>query len=163
MADAIEWHRASRALLDDPDRSLEFIVGTRWSAQDLYQFIIDTDPTVEVYHRAAIEDGEPIFPEMFPLDTLNRIRKELGSVLFSLLYMNSAADPELVDFVADDVRRFEIIGEKLAFTEDERDMLIRKAKTPRVRPPQDFTGMPLNRSTYDLIFGRGEYFRLKAR
>src|SRR3990167_5689641 len=108
MQDAIQWHLASRALMDDPDKSLEYIVGTRWAAQDLYSFIInggtlgaseyEPDHSVEVYNRSAIEDGEPIFPEMFSLNSLYRIQRELGPALFTLLYMNSTANPELSDF-----------------------------------------------------------------
>lgn len=161
MADAIDWHKASRALMDDPDRSMEWICGTRWAALDLYQYIINNDPSVEIYHRSAIEDGIPIFPELFSLDTLNRIRKEVGSALFALLYMNNAADPELVDFDVNDIRRFEIVGDTVQFDEDDRDTALQKRRERPPPAPADLRGIPFNSSTYDLVMGREEWVRLK--
>lgn len=173
MQDAIQWHIASRALMDDPDKSLEFIVGTRWAAMDLYSFILnggalgaseyEPDHSVEVYHRAAIEDGEPIFPQMFSLETLLRLQKENGPALFSLLYMNNAANPELTDFDMGEVRHFEVQGSEIMFDEDARDASIAEALKPSSKPPppQDLRGLPLNKHTMDMVMGRGEYFRLK--
>lgn len=173
MQDTIQWHIASRALMDDPDKSLEFIVGTRWAAMDLYSFILnggalgaseyEPDHSVEVYHRAAIEDGEPIFPQMFSLETLLRLQKENGPALFSLLYMNNAANPELTDFDMGEVRRFEAQGGKIIFDEDARDASIAEALKPSSKPPtsQDLRGLPLNKHTMDMVMGRGEWMRLK--
>jgi len=80
MQDAIDWHVASRALLDDPDKGLEWILGTKWAVHDMYEYIEQNDPTVEIIKRAVVEPDEkghmqPIFPEMFSLDTIARLKR----------------------------------------------------------------------------------------
>ena len=173
MQDAIQWHIASRALMDDPDKSLEYIVGTRWAAMDLYSFIVnggalgasgyEPDRSVETYIRSAIEDGESIFPEMFSLDSLYRIQRELGPALFTLLYMNSTANPELSDFDMEELRKFTMEHGNIVFDEDPRDVSITEEFSAKDKPPvpQDMRGVPLNKNTYDMIMGRGEFLRLR--
>lgn len=167
MRGAIEWHKASRALMDDPDKSLEFVLGTRWAVYDLYQDIINEDPTVDRVVRAAIEDGKPIFPEFFSLETLKRLHKEMGPRFF-LLYMNSAHNPELTDFDCDQIRSFYFAGSKITFSEDERDGVLeaglkRQDRLIREGPPREIIpGMRLNRDTYDVMKARNEYIRGKA-
>ncbi len=162
MRSAIEWHQASRALMDDPDKSLEYVLGTRWAVYDLYQEIIDNDPTVEKVVRAAIENGRPIFPEMFSLQTLHRLHKEMGPRFF-LLYMNSAANPELTDFDCDQVRYFVNQGAIIKFHEDYRDQAM--TMEDKIPPPpsyEDVHGQRLNKDTYDRMKLRNEYLRGKA-
>jgi len=163
MQDAIAWHKASRDLMDDPNKSLEFIIGTRWSAMDLYQDIIDNDPSVEYYCRGAIEDGEAIFPEMFNLETLLQKQKEHGPALFCLLYMNSTANPELVDFDMEELRRFLVNGANITFDEDPRDAAIAAEFNAdgKPTPASDLRGVPLNKHTLDMVMGRGEFLRLR--
>jgi len=142
MHTAIQWHIASRALLEQGDvgaeSSVEFIIGTRWAVHDLYQYIIDTEckgdavdeetgkpmrPT-DVVARAIVENGVPIWPERVTLSKVAAYRGEFG-VLFPLLFMNSAADPELVDFDREQVREFEIVaGHLLHWQDDERDIAL---------------------------------------
>lgn len=160
MNTAINWHLASRALLDDPDKGLEFIIGTRWAVHDLYSEIIDTDDSVEVLIKSAIEDGQPVFPEMFTLQTLNRLAKELGPK-FYLLYMNSAESSELTDLDMSKVRTFNISGEGIHFSEDERDLPLGDVETYETIPPE-IRGLPLNKQTYDMVFRRNEYLRAKS-
>jgi hypothetical protein len=174
METAIEWHKASRALMDEYEKtsgleSLEFIIGTRWAVHDLYSFIQQNDPTVEIELRAIIEDGKPIWPERFDQPRIDQLHREFGSTFF-LLYMNSANDPNLVDFNMDDVREcgFEIGGEGekwLTFEEDMRDaFLIEAIEEVEIKPPPK--GSMLNADTWKAVFGdvehgRGEYMRLK--
>ncbi len=160
MYTAIEWHKASRALMDDPDKSLEFIVGTRWAVHDLYQHIEDNDPSVEIYRRAAVEDGKPIFPLMFSMATLERKRKEFG-VLYPLLYLNSATDPELTDFDLEDLREFHISGTDIIFDEDERDVvLVEEHKAPAPQPGIP-PGTPLRIEDIGKLYGKGEFLRFR--
>lgn len=90
MQQAIDWFKAAPGLLHDPELSEELMVGTRWcyGAQDLYGWEMENMGTYEWYTRSAIENGEPIFPERFTLDTLERIRKREGDYLFSCQYLN---------------------------------------------------------------------------
>jgi hypothetical protein len=133
MDEAIEWHKASRALLDRYEvesglQSLEFIIGTRWAVYDLYSYIIDNDPSVEVndpeFHR-IIRDGKILWPEKYTDDDIEQLRTEHGS-MFYLLYLNSAADPELTTFDMTQVRDFRFENGEIIFEEDERDLILMK-------------------------------------
>ena len=172
METAIAWHLASRALLDT-DTSLEFIIGTRWAVNDLYDFIMhggildgekfEKDYTVDCVVRSIVEDGRVIYPEKFSVQrergkkSVVELQKEHGT-MFPLLYMNSAADPSLVDFDIEDVRRFAFNEGQIEFTEDERDALLcEKLKVKEVEPPP--SGMRLNSDTYDLLLGRAQFIR----
>ncbi|RJQ37456.1 MAG: hypothetical protein C4555_06380 [Dehalococcoidia bacterium] len=158
MQGAIEWHKTSRALLDDPNVGLEFIIGTRWAVYDLYQDILDNDPSVEPLIRMAIEDGEPIFPEIFNLNALAQLSRELGP-MFPLLYMNTPYDPSLVDFDLHDIRTYEAVGQVLRFATTEHDQRLAEryavASLPLPPVPQ---GTVLNSRTYESIF-RGRHIR----
>lgn len=124
MQTAIHWHVTSRALINNPN-SLEFLIGTRWAVNDLYQYIIDNDDSVVHIIRAAVENGVPIYPEMFTMEKIDQLRREFG-IMFPLLYMNSAADPDLVDFDMEALREFQFVGGSLLFESDERDALLAK-------------------------------------
>lgn len=128
MDEAIEWHKASRALLDKYEvesglHSLEYIIGTRWSVYDLYSYIIDNDPSVEViddrFHK-IIRDGKLLWPEKYTMSDIEQLRTEHGKN-FYLLYLNSAADPALTDFDMEQIRDFRIVNGCIEFEEDERD------------------------------------------
>lgn len=135
MHDAVQWHKTSRALLHDADKGLEYMIGTRWAVGDLWQFIVENDPSVDVVVRAAIEDGKPIFPELFSLKTLLRIERELGPALFSLLYMNSAVDVSLTDFDSGMFRYYHDFGSVLEFDAPKED----DPSNPVVKPEQHFS------------------------
>ena len=160
MQTAIDWHIASRALFDHPDTSLEFMVGTRWAVHDLYQHIEENDPSVEIYLRAAIENGRPIFPLMFSMETLERKRREFG-VLYPLLYLNSAKDPALTDFDLEDLREFRVAGTDIVFDEDERDIVL----SERHNAPAPKSGLPpgtiLRAEDIGKLYGKGEFLRFK--
>lgn len=160
MQDAIHWHIASRALINR-DNTLEFVIGTRWAVADLYDHIITHDPTVEVTVRSVVEAGECIYPEMFDLAKVGRLQKEFG-VLFPLLYMNSAADPELTDFDLAQIRSYAIADGHIELTEDDRDVLIAErmnAPAPTLAVPE---GAALTRDTWMSVYRPGEGFRLRG-
>jgi len=160
MQQAIDWHIASRALINKPS-SLEFLIGTRWGVADLYQYIQQNDPTVEWLVKAVVEDGDPIWPEAFTLDKIAQLQREFG-VLFSLLYMNSGSDPALTDFDMEMVREFSIVGNMIQFTEDERDVAIgERVNTPASRPDLP-VGTVLTRDSWQSLYQPGQGFRLRA-
>lgn len=172
MKKAIDWHKASRALFDHPTESWEVLIGTRWAAFDLYRDIQDNDPSVAVITRAAVEEGEPIFPEMFSLEAIDQLRRELGS-LFFLLYMNDDRDPSLVDFDMEKVRGCKVSGGQVWFAEGAEDDLLLAAlsaqKTFRERSERNERGGRIQgsraRTTADLWeyrrgFGTGPLRRL---
>jgi hypothetical protein len=174
MDAAIRWHLASRALRES-DSSLEYIIGTRWAAHDLYHFIehggvidgekFEPDHTVDIVRRAIVENGRVIYPEKFSIQpqsgkiSVVDLQREHGT-LFTLMYMNSATDPSLVDFNMNDVRSFTFSGATLTFTENEMDAaLIEKLKVRPVAERPSGVGLPLNSTTYDVFKARHEHLR----
>ena len=154
MKEAIDWHKTSRSLLDDPDKGLEFIVGTHWSTGDLYDEIIGSDDSVEPLVRAAVEEGKPIFPEMFSLVTLARLERELGS-LYSLLYMNTSVDPRLTDFQPGDFRSYALANGVLSFARDERDQAKREKRGAFQEMLEEEQGLTLREALERGIVGKG--------
>jgi len=168
MQEAITWHITSRALINRTN-ALEFIIGTRWTVSDIYAYILEFDPSVEHLIRAAVEEGKLIYPaeelpleerdKGFTVEKIAQLRKEFG-VLFPLLYMNAANDPELTDFNEADLRSFSLDSEQLTFGEDERDTLLhRRLFAPKPPEPMpDLRGMPL-RDAYDLLAQRRQFLQ----
>lgn len=153
-----DWHKNSRALLDPPDIGLEFVSGTRWANADVYDDMY-ADPTMEVYRRAIIEDGNIILPEVYTHEMIDEMRKSYGP-MFPLLFMNEPCDPSLVDFNMELVRRFDIIDGAIVFNEDERDVTLHAKLNPGERTPAlpDVRGMPLNRFTSEALFENRKQF-----
>jgi hypothetical protein len=65
------------------------VVGTRWHEDDLYAYLIAKGWPCLM--RQAIEDGKPLWPELFGLAELAERRTLMGSPLFNLQFQN---DPE---------------------------------------------------------------------
>ena len=171
MQTAIDWHIASRALMEEYEKdtgmeALEFIIGTRWAVWDLYEYIIQNDPTVEVVVRAIVEEGKSLWPERFNEARVEQLKKDNGS-LFWLLYMNSAANPDLTDFNIDQVRSFEFQGDQITFDETEDDFLLEEKWNRNPLEGHEGVikvskGTPLKDNWKSILGrGRGEYFRLK--
>jgi hypothetical protein len=169
MFKTIEWWKASRALMHDQARSLEFIVGTRWAVNDLYDWIMKNDPSVDPRVRAVIEDGVPIFPEMFTLDSIAQMQRELQS-LFPLLYMNSATDRSLTDFDMTRVRDFFISDGQLCFEETVDDAMLvdRRATAKALREDavvhaterRESRRIKLDGDGFDQLAARNQYLRV---
>lgn len=164
MQTAIDWHVASRGLINQP-ACKEFIIGTRWAVHDLYSFIQDNDPTVEVMRRAMVEDGRAIYPERFSVEEapgracLADLQKSFG-VLFPLLYMNNASDVQLVDFDASAIRYYDLVEDALLFTGDDRDALLaQRARAPEPTPVE--RGRRLEKLDLDSLTGREGWLRVK--
>lgn len=100
--------KACRSRLNDLVTSIEIGVGTHWTPNDIYTDW-RRDPDVEVCIRAAIEDGEPIWPERHPLEKLLALQAEegMGKILFSANYMNNPLNSIFTALDWQEVRRFE--------------------------------------------------------
>lgn len=121
METAIVWQQESRALFDDQTQSLEYVIGTRWAVHDLYSWIIDNDDTVDYVIRSIVEDGKPIYPEVYDMETIEKMKISFGT-MFYLLYMNSVGDSALVDFDMDLLRLYSMDSEgNIEFAYDHRD------------------------------------------
>lgn len=160
MQNAIDWHRNTRALYEDQDRSLEYIIGTRWAVNDLYSHIVQTDPTVEHMIRSIIEDGRPIYPEAFSMEVIEQLRASMG-VMFALMYMNNVGDPDLVDFPESELRFFRREGSVLLFDEDYRDNSLEKKMTEVVYDSK--RGMTVANAIDEYLSGRDMFFKYNRR
>lgn len=152
METAWEWHKASRTRMSpDEHLGLEFILGTRWAPKDIYERMIyghggeGKDYTLDVECRALVENGVALFPEAFPLDRIDQLKKDDG-VMFYLWRMNSAADPALTDFDIADLRYFTQHDHAFRFQEDERDTALagQLSSTPEPQRGQRLTAQALS-------------------
>ena len=132
MAKAIEWNRNSRALFEDPLKSLEFFTFTRWSVTDLAADV-EKDATVAMNTRwrQLIEDGTVIYPSKFGTDpeVISKLLIEKhGFVMYALQYMNSVIQSGLTDFSEEDLRLFRLVGDAL---DEGDDGLLGRGVVPR--------------------------------
>jgi len=93
------------SLMVKPDSDTFHLIGTRWAFYDVYEFFIrQFNDHLAKFVRGAIEDGQPIFPELISLETLAQARASMGEYSFSCLYMNNPRNVELQDFNVEDLR-----------------------------------------------------------
>jgi predicted phage terminase large subunit-like protein len=89
--------KGSMALLSKPLKDTIWIVGTRWAYDDVYSWWDKTYGRLTAkLSRGAIEDGQPIFPELISLEFLD-MQRAADEYLFSCNYMNNPRNVELQD------------------------------------------------------------------
>lgn len=107
MDDVINRVSKLFSLMVNPDIDTADVTGTRWAFYDVYTYVMGwLQGRLAKFIRAAIEDGQPIWPERFSLDTLALIRDDphMGEYMFSCLYMNNPRNPDVQDFNVQDLR-----------------------------------------------------------
>lgn len=105
MEDTKNRLSALTALLTNPNTDTVWFIGTRWALQDVYAHRMKImGHMLAQFIRGAIEDGEPIFPERFSLETLALMRADMGEYKFSCLMMNNPRDESTQDFNTRDLR-----------------------------------------------------------
>jgi hypothetical protein len=165
MFKAIEWHKNSRALFEDPMRRLEFLTGTRWAVNDVAGHVLDYDAqtAVNTRWRTMIEDGQVIYPLKFGTDPelawQNALSQYDGDfVMASLQYMNSVVQAGITAFDECDLRSFCIEGAEFVFDEMDADERLqqeinapasrraqpRRAGQPEYESVEDFRGKLLS-------------------
>ena len=171
MQAAIDWHVVSRALLEEYEvesglQSLEFIIGTHWATFDVYTYVKENDPTVEVLEKAIYwtedEEQKILWPERYTWEDIEELKTQYGR-MFWLLFMNDPFDPEITDFDLEKVRKYELKGDTIQFHADSRDESLEKKSQLEDSPDQAVEGLPLNSKTYHALFphGRNEYLMHK--
>ena len=109
MQDVINRMSGVLALLTKPEYDTFWVVGTRWALHDIYSHMMKMyGPRLVKFIRAAIENGEPIFPELMSLETLALKRSIMGEYKFSCLMMNNPRNAELQDLNVDDLKFFSL-------------------------------------------------------
>lgn len=66
------------------------VLGTRWAEGDLYEQLIN-EKKWPTFVRSAIEDGQALWPELWPLERLEQEREAMGSALFACSYLNDVS------------------------------------------------------------------------
>lgn len=105
MHDAINRITKVLTLMVNPNEDTFDLVGTRWAFADLYRhFMRLYKGKMALFIRGAIEDGQPIWPERFSLETLAQMRADMGEYNFSCLMMNNPRNADVQDFNIQDLR-----------------------------------------------------------
>lgn len=105
MNDAINRLKGCLDLLTNPEKDTIWIVGTRWAIHDAYSWFEKTLGTrLTKMIRGVIEDGQPIWPERFSLETLALKRVVLGEYKWSTQQMNNPRNMELQDVNVQDIK-----------------------------------------------------------
>ena len=105
MQDAITRMSKWPSLMVRPEEDTMDIVGTRWALHDIYSwFMNQLKGKMALFIRAAIKDGQPIFPELMSLEGLSMARELYGEYMFSCLYMNNPRDIANQDFNIQDLK-----------------------------------------------------------
>lgn len=119
MEKTIEYHQLLVGAFENPDEAThendEFIVGNRWSYNDLNSHIREHEPWFNVITHSALggccpehPPDTPIFSEEFSFEKLLRWRNRLGNYHFSCQFLNNPAAPENADFKAEWLSNFYI-------------------------------------------------------
>jgi len=113
MQDVISRIDKIISLMVKPEEDTFDLTGTRWAFHDVYSYFEKKyGQKLAKFIRGAIEEGEPIFPELISLETLAQARENMGEYMFSCLYMNNPRNEDLQDFNIRDLRYWRWNGDE---------------------------------------------------
>lgn len=120
---AIEYHKQSENLLEDPRTGVIVTIGNFWGLGDLNSYICAHEPGTAVFNRGALHgpylegrwacrglpesvtellkqlpQGEPLWPERFDREALGQLLSSLKPRIFMAQMENNPTDPESTDF-----------------------------------------------------------------
>lgn len=116
MKDTVGWYQYCESLLEDPVHDEIHVIGTRWTHNDLYRWILDNEGgDIEYYFRSCFNaDGSALWPARFNVETLERLKRKLGTFKFSC---NPAEAPILMaDFSEKRIADVRVGDEVVGFT-----------------------------------------------
>lgn len=119
MEKTIEYHQILPGVFENPESATfendEFVVGNRWSYNDLNSHIREKEPWFRVESHSALGGccpshpaDTPIFPEEFDFEKLMQLRERFGNYSFSCHFLNNPAAPENADFKEEWLNYFSI-------------------------------------------------------
>jgi hypothetical protein len=155
MERVYNWLAAVPALFDDRERgSLEILLGTHWSNNDIYVRLKRDDPRLNHRTYSAIkEDGTALWPEVYPISVLNQIESDLIAKgkgdLYALNYLNDPHHASIVAFTAGMIRFFRIEGDTIIIEDDARDIALQHDFTSANQVMNFPRGQPLTPAFYD--------------
>lgn len=111
------WFDALEPVLDETENTQAklTVTGTAWAERDVYKKIIDSiaagEEEYDVFIRAVIENGQPIWPERFPLTRLKRIERRASERgLWFYNWMNAYGESDNSDFRKSWLKEFTLEG-----------------------------------------------------
>lgn len=134
VAKAIDYYRLAFNLLEDSSDRI-IVVGNRWTMNDLNEFIHKEQPEASILSAsvwgpqltgpyqcrnlpapvmeelAKIPQGEPLWPERFNREDLERWQMRVGARIWSAHALNNPADPDAVEFKIEWLKYCEIDAE----------------------------------------------------
>lgn len=87
MDNVHQWFQGTVEPLLEPWGRM-IIVGTRKHYNDLYGRLIDSEAYKVIHDKAIREDGQPLWPERWPLKKLEEKKRKMGTVMFNREYQN---------------------------------------------------------------------------
>jgi predicted phage terminase large subunit-like protein len=154
------------------------VIGTRWHEDDVYNMILEMNNKLseeDKYHieveRIITDTGEPLFPSIYTIKDIERLKIEKGLVEFYAQYMNEPLpsetrrfDPEKFQYYTDyglndqqfsDARHFAYVDPALGKEGDYTIIFIGAVKGKELYLRDAFIS---NTTTPDASIGRLEYF-----
>lgn len=131
MKDINEWRKGLLTRRHSPMESIMLYIGTHFTPTDVYVHLKSELPKSNVISRSIVEQGEPIWPERFPMNVVEQLKRTMGPRLFSHLMMNLPTAEGFTGFDWNQVRLFEFEEERpgergtIRFMEDATDDEIR--------------------------------------
>jgi predicted phage terminase large subunit-like protein len=88
----LDWYKSTLYTRLAPGGCIVFI-NTRWHQDDLAGYLLQHEPEswTHINMPAISDDGHSLWPERWPLDKLEEIKKSIGSYEWSALYQQSPA------------------------------------------------------------------------
>ncbi len=134
MDRARKFIRASMTRFYDKRRGIHIGVGTHWSGTDVYVEPWKKNPKVEVMIYSIVEwdDAQklelPLWPEKFPLEVIEEMRKGMDPIEWAHWYMNKPAPSGYTALNWDDLREYSMSpdGREIYFEESALDERIQK-------------------------------------
>ncbi len=93
----LRWFRKTLTPILNPETGRIIVIGTRKHPDDLHAEL-GANPRYTQRVFRAIENGEPLWPQKWPLERLERAREEIGSVVFAQEYQNEPISEETACF-----------------------------------------------------------------
>lgn len=107
MTDVITRIDKIISMMVNPEVDTFDLIGTRWAFHDVYSHFEKLyGDGLARFIRGALEDGKPIWPERFSMETLAQARTNMGDYAFSCLYLNNPRNESVQDFNIRDLRWF---------------------------------------------------------
>src|SRR5512146_1736075 len=122
---AIGFHKMCYPLMVHPTESVRTVIGTRWANKDLLGWLAEHSPDYLTLSRSALEDshGNPATPEMggrpiwsrFNSQVLSELERNVGPVMFQMLYLNSPSSSINAVFKRETIRYYETLPRNLLY------------------------------------------------